>query len=260
MNMPAVEYKHFEKLSIEVHPDRLLAGRSAGRAAAEELKRVLAQKGKARMIFAAAPSQNETLGTLVAEPGIDWTKVTAFHMDEYIGLAGDAPQLFSRYLKSRVFDRLPFGRIHLIVGSKSGSDPIRLCEEYSRLLRAEPIDIVCLGIGENGHIAFNDPPVANFNDPETVKIVQLDDACRRQQVHDGCFPDFDSVPKKAITLTIPALMSGACLICSVPGARKGQAVQRMLTGDISTECPASILRTHENCSLYVDRECWASRS
>lgn len=249
-----MQKEQIDRLNVEIYPTRLLMGQAAGRAAAEELKKVLARKNRARMVFAAAPSQNEVLETLVAEPGIDWSRVEAFHMDEYIGLPDDAPQRFSRYLKERLFDRLPFAEINLI----EGGEPDRLCENYARKLNAEPIDIICLGIGENGHIAFNDPPVANFNDPATVKIVRLDDLCRQQQVNDGCFPDFDSVPQQAVTLTIPALMSGVRLICTVPGRRKGPAVHRMLYGSVSTECPASVLRTHENCTLYLDRDCWSA--
>lgn len=249
--IPVVK-KTVEKLTLEIYADRLLAGRAAGLAAAETLKKLLAEKGRARMIFAAAPSQNETLETLVAVPGIDWSKVTAFHMDEYIGLPADAPQRFSHYLKTRLFDKLPFAEVHLI----TGDDPNALCEEYARKLAAEPIDIVCMGVGENGHIAFNDPPVADFADPKLVKIVDLDLACRQQQVNDGCFPNLDAVPKQAVSLTIPALMSGGCLICTVPGERKRAAVHRMLQGAVSTECPASILRTHGNVTLFIDRDCW----
>lgn len=253
MTMPKFEKKQFDNLFVEVHPDRLSAGRAAGLAVAEQLKNLQNRQDRVRMIFAAAPSQDEVLETLVAEPGIDWGKVVAFHMDEYIGLPDDAPQRFSHYLKSHIFNKLPFGEIHLI----EGNNPEQTCEDYAKKLQAEPIDIVCMGIGENGHIAFNDPPVADFNDPQAVKIVRLDDACRQQQVNDGCFPDFDSVPQRAITLTVPALMSGRCLICTVPGRRKGEAVHRMLTGEISVSCPASILRTHAHCTMFVDHDCWS---
>jgi glucosamine-6-phosphate deaminase len=241
--------KVIDQLVLEVYPDRYSAGRAAGMLAAERLKTVLAEKGKARVIFAAAPSQNETLETLATASGIDWNKVTAFHMDEYIGLADDAPERFSFYLKTHLFDQCPFGEVHLLVGN----NPQHLCEEYAQKLIAEPIDLVCMGIGENGHIAFNDPPVANFNDLQLVKIVELDPICRQQQVNDGCFPDFDAVPKQAVTLTVPALMSGNCLICTVPGQRKAAALHRMISGNISTECPATILRTHKNCTVFTDQ-------
>lgn len=246
--------KKIDQLVLEVHQDRRAAGYAAGTLAAEKLKTILLKKGKARMIFAAAPSQNETLETLVAVPGIDWNKVTAFHMDEYIGLTDDASERFSFYLKTRIFDKCPFAEVHLL----SGNNPQLLCEEYTQKLVTETIDIICMGIGENGHIAFNDPPVADFNDPQLVKIVELDLLCRQQQVHDGCFPNLDAVPKQAVTLTIPALMSGDCLICTVPGQRKGAAVRRMISGNISTECPATILRTHKDCTVFVDRDCYES--
>lgn len=248
--------KQFDKLTLQVFEDRSSMGRAAGRAAAETLRKVLSEKDRARIVFAAAPSQDEMLAELVAAPDVDWSRVEAFHMDEYIGLPDDAPQRFAHYLKTRVFDRLPFGRVHLIVGD----DPERICERYAEKLNATPIDLVCMGIGENGHIAFNDPPVADFNDPKLVKIVELDLACRQQQVYDGCFSDLDAVPRRAITLTIPALMSGNTLICTVPGHRKHDALHRMLEGEISTECPASILRTHKNCTVFVDRDCFENES
>ncbi|MDR0338032.1 MAG: 6-phosphogluconolactonase [Planctomycetaceae bacterium] len=244
--------KTIDQLVLEVHQDRCSAGRAAGMAAAEKLKTVLAEKGKARVIFAAAPSQNETLETLAHVSGIEWNKVTAFHMDEYIGLADDAPERFSFYLQTHIFNKCPFAEIHLL----SGNNPQLICNEYAQKLAMEPIDLICMGIGENGHIAFNDPPVADFNDLQLVKIVELDQSCRQQQVHDGCFPDLDAVPKRAVTLTIPALMSGDCLICTVLGQRKGAAVRRMIAGNISTECPATILRTHKNCTVFVDRDCY----
>ncbi|MDR1140961.1 MAG: 6-phosphogluconolactonase, partial [Planctomycetaceae bacterium] len=187
--------KNIDQLVLEVHQDRRSAGHAAGTVAAEKLKTILAEKGKARVIFAAAPSQNETLETLVSVSGIEWNKVTAFHMDEYIGLADDAPERFSFYLQTHIFSKCPFAEIHLL----SGNHPQHLCEEYARKLVAEPIDLICLGIGENGHIAFNDPPVADFNDPQLVKIVELDLPCRQQQVHDACFPNLDAVPKQAVT-------------------------------------------------------------
>ena len=236
-------------MNTEIFATRREMGLAAGSAAADFLRRTLLEQETARVIFAAAPSQNETLATLREAEGIDWSRVVAFHMDEYIGLAVAAPQRFSTFLKERLFDRLPFRMAHLI--EPEGPDPL---EGYERLLKAAPIDLVCLGIGENGHIAFNDPPVANFADPVWVKIVDLDDACRRQQVNDGCFPTFDAVPKHAMTLTIPALLAGKRLICSVPGPTKRQAVIRTLNDPISTECPATILRNHEACTLFLDKD------
>lgn len=244
-----------DRLRVRVYPDRAALGAAAGRDAADRLRALLAAKPNVRMIFAAAPSQNETLATLAAEPGIDWSRVTAFHMDEYIGLPDDAPQRFGRYLREHVFSLVRPGVVHFI---DSTSDAESECRRYGALLRAAPVDVVCLGIGENGHVAFNDPPVADFNDPRTIKPVALDDACRQQQVNDGCFPSFAAVPTHALTLTIPTLLSGAHLFCAVPGPTKRAAVQRTLNGPVSTECPSTVLRSHPDCTLYVDRESYGA--
>jgi glucosamine-6-phosphate deaminase len=236
---------------VNVYTDRQSLGESAGRDVAAQMRSLLSARPGIRMIFAAAPSQNETLATLCRESGIDWSRVTAFHMDEYIGLPAGAPQKFSRFVSEHLFDIVKPGKVNLI---DSGNAAEAECERYGRLLREGPIDMVCLGIGENGHIAFNDPPVADFHDPKTIKVVQLDDACRQQQVNDGCFPTFAAVPTHALTLTIPTLVSGAHLFCMVPGPTKRQAVQRTLNGPIDTACPSTILRRHADCTLYVDRD------
>jgi glucosamine-6-phosphate deaminase len=244
-----------DRLNVRVYADRRAMGAACGAAAAATFRELLAKQGRVRAIFAAAPSQNESLATLVAAPGIEWPRVTAFHMDEYIGLPPDAPQKFSTFLRRAIFDRVKPGEMHLI---DSGNDPAAECKRYGDLLREAPIDIVCLGIGENGHIAFNDPPVADFADPQVIKVVKLDDACRQQQVNDGCFPSFAAVPTHALSLTIPTLMSGKHLFCAVPGPTKRAAVQRTLSGEISTECPSTILRRHGDCTLYVDRDSYGA--
>ena len=226
-------------------------GIKAAESVAIKIKEILEKKPEVRMVFAAAPSQNEFLKALVNIKNIEWEKITAFHMDEYIGLEPDAEQLFSNYLKERIFDLVPFKKVNLI---NSANNPEEECKRYESLLIEKSIDIICMGIGENGHIAFNDPPVADFNDTKFVKVVELDEECRIQQVNDGCFPSFNSVPKKAITLTIPALMSGEFLSVVVPGIRKAPAVNQMLNGDIETNCPASILRNHKNAVMYLDRD------
>jgi len=246
--------KQFDQLALEIHDNRAASGRAAGLAAAAAIKKALAEKGTARVIFAAAPSQNETLATLTAAEGIRWRDVTAFHMDEYHSLAENAPQRFARYLDAHIFGLVPFGAIHRIPCSPD-ADPEAVCAAYAENLAAASVDVVCRGVGENAHIAFNDPPV-DFNDPRLVKIVALDEACRQQQVNDGCFPSLDAVPRQALTLTIPALMSAGQLVCTVPGPRKRDAVRRMLFEGISELCPASILRTHPNAAMYIDRDCW----
>jgi glucosamine-6-phosphate deaminase len=244
-----------DHLRVKVYADRRALGAAAGTDVAAKMQELQTGGRNLRIIFAAAPSQNEMLDTLVAANGIDWSRVTAFHMDEYIGLAANAPQRFGTYLRQRIFDRVKPGRVHLI---DSGNSIDEECRRYGALLREAPIDIVCLGIGENGHIAFNDPPVADFDDPQTIKPVALDDACRQQQVNDGCFPSFAAVPTHAVTLTIPTLTGGAHLFCMVPGPTKRQAVERTLKGDISTECPSTILRQHADCTLYVDKESYGA--
>ncbi|MFC1411507.1 glucosamine-6-phosphate deaminase [Streptacidiphilus sp. N1-12] len=238
-------------LAPQVHQDRGALGRAAAAAVAEAMRERLAGQARLRMVFAAAPSQREMLTALAGQPGLDWSRVTAFHMDEYLGLAPDAPQRFGRWLRDALFDRVPLGRIRLI---EPGPDPERTARDYAAELAAEPVDLVCLGIGENGHLAFNDPPVADFADPLDVKVVELDQPCRRQQVADGCFAALDQVPRRAITLTVPRLLAADRLFCVVPGARKREAVRQALLGPIGPHCPASALREHPDCLLFLDRD------
>jgi glucosamine-6-phosphate deaminase len=223
-------------------------GQRAAEDIASELRRRLESQQGVRMIFAAAPSQSEMLSAFVLMPGIDWTRVTAFHMDEYLGLAPDAPQRFGLWLRRAIFDRLPFAAVHLL---EPGADPEAAAVEYAGKLSASPIDIVCCGIGSNGHLAFNDPP-ADLNDPKDVKVVELDAACRQQQVDDRCFDRFDDVPTHALTLTVPRLLAADRIFCCVPGAIKKTAVRRTLQDPISGLVPATALRTHSSWSLYLD--------
>lgn len=220
----------------------------AARDVGGELRRRLAEQSGVRMIFAAAPSQAEFLAALAQQPGVAWNRVTAFHMDEYLGLPDDAPQRFGLWLRRAIFDKLPFAAVHLI---EPGDDPELEAAEYARKLDEAPIDIVCLGIGVNGHLAFNDPP-ADLNDPLPVKVVHLDAACRKQQVDDQCFSRIEDVPERAITLTIPRLLAADRLYCCVPGALKRDAVRRTLNDPIASACPATALRLHPQCRLYLD--------
>jgi glucosamine-6-phosphate deaminase len=236
---------------LRIFPDRDLMGAAAGHDIASQLREVLGEKGSARVVFAAAPSQLETLTTLAAEPGIDWGLVTAFHMDEYLGLSQDAPERFGNWLREALFDRVPFAAVHYI---DADADPADAIADYSALLAEAPIDIVVLGIGMNGHIAFNDPPVADFNDPVAVKVVLLDETCRIQQVEDGCFAAFDDVPESAITVTIPTLLAASRLLCIVPGSLKAEALRATMLEPISTEWPSTILRTHPNTTIYADAD------
>lgn len=237
--------------SIATFETRDAMGQAAAADVAAALRDRLTRQSNVRMIFAAAPSQAEMLDALARERDIDWQRVTAFHMDEYIGLAADAPERFGTWLTRHLFSRVAFGTVHLI-GREP--DPDREAARYASLLAEGPIDIICLGIGVNGHLAFNDPPVADLRDPKEVKIVELDAVCRQQQVDDGCFPTLSDVPTHAITLTIPRLLDAGQLFCVVPGAAKRAAVARSLYGPIGTECPASALRTHPRCALYLDRD------
>ncbi len=241
-----------DKLSVKIYEGRAQLGAAAALAAAAELRRLLEKQPEVRMIFAAAPSQNEFLEELVKSPGIAWERITAFHMDEYLGLPAGAAQSFGEYLRTHIFEKVPFKKVFYL--QPDTPDIKKECDRYTGLLREAPVDMVCMGIGENGHVAFNDPPVADFEDPLPVKVVELDTACRQQQVHDGCFAKLEEVPAKAITLTVPALMRGGQLHIMVPGSTKTRAVTAALNGPIDTRCPASILRTHPNAVLYLDKE------
>ena len=202
------------------------------------------------MIFAAAPSQNELLYALATDKEIPWNRINAFHMDEYIGLSADAPQGFGNFLKEHIFGLADFKSVSYI--DITASDAEKECKRYAELLAKYPTDIVVMGIGENGHIAFNDPPVADFNDKKAVKSVELDEICRNQQVNDGCFAKIDDVPKTAITLTVPTLFAGDHLFCIVPAKTKAKAVKATLCDDINEKCPATVLRRHKSAILYLD--------
>lgn len=225
-------------------------GKKAAEDTSDMLRRLLKEKEYVNVLFAAAPSQNEFLEELI-KSDIEWGRINAFHMDEYIGI-GDAPQGFANFLNERIFGKVGFRRTYLIDGNAENLE--EECLRYAELLERHPIDIACMGIGENGHIAFNDPHAARFDDPEIVKIVELDTVCKNQQVNDGCFPSVDDVPSHAITLTIPALMSARYIFCIVPGKNKAKAVARTLGGEITESCPASVLRTHGNAVMYLDTE------
>jgi UDP-N-acetyl-2-amino-2-deoxyglucuronate dehydrogenase len=240
-----------ENLQVNVYRGRRELGAAAGRQAAQAVRKRLAEQERVRIVFAAAPSQNEFLEQLCREEGLDWERITAFHMDEYIGLPQGSPQRFAEFLNSSIFDKVNPGVVHLIDGSL---DAEMECHRYAELLQEAPIDFVFLGIGENGHIAFNDPPVADFADLAIIKPIVLEDACRQQQVNDGCFPELQAVPTHALTLTIPALMSASELFCMVPGLTKREAVHRTLNMPITTANPSTILRTHPSCTLYVDQD------
>lgn len=241
-----------DQLRVEIHPDRAAMGVAAAARAADILRAAIAAKRGARIIVASAPSQDELLAGLTSAPGIDWSKVTVFHMDEYVGLPAGHSATFRAYQEQHLLAKVQPAAFHGIRGESA--DPQAECARYAALLGEAPIDLVCMGIGENGHIAFNDPPVADFNDPNLVNVVELDDACRQQQVNDGCFPSFNAVPTHALSLSCPALMSGKALVCVVPGPRKAAAVRATIHDEISTACPATILRRHADATLYLDTQ------
>lgn len=253
--IPPVKDFRADELRVLVYENRALMGRAAAAHVARALSDRLADADRAHVIFAAAPSQDELLAGLVAHPALDWSRVVAFHMDEYLGLDADHRASFRRYLHEHLFRLASFppDRLRLIPGEQT-ERPLRVCLDYEDRLLAEPADLVCAGIGENGHLAFNDPPVADFLDPVRVKVVRLDRPCREQQVHDGCFESLADVPTHAYTLTIPALMAAPTLAVVVPGPRKAEAVLGTLNGPISESCPASILRRHPGATLFLDRD------
>jgi len=241
-----------DNLKVMIFNTRAEMGNKAGGDAAECIKKLLSVKEEVNMIFAAAPSQNETLAALIEADGIQWNRVNAFHMDEYIGLSPDAPQGFGNFLKDRIFSKLPFKCVNYIYAENESAE--ETCARYTKLIEENPIDIVCLGIGENGHIAFNDPWVADFNDSAVIKKVELDEVCRQQQVNDGCFKKLDDVPKYALTLTVPTLFNADYLFCTVPAPTKADAVYKTVNNDINEQLPATIMRKHNNAIMYCDKD------
>ncbi len=240
-----------DQLQVRVFETRREMGLNAAKDVEHKLKRIIAEKGEATVVFAAAPSQNELLEELLA-CDVEWNHVRAMHMDEYVGLPKDAPAGFGNFLRRAIFDRVTFKEIHYL--SDAGEEEAEACAAYSALLEKYPPDLILLGVGENGHLAFNDPPVADFNDPHLVKVVELDEVCRKQQVNDGCFPSLEEVPKFALTLTMSAITRIPETVAVVPGILKANAIEAMLHGPISTACPASILRTHPSSVLYLDMD------
>ncbi len=239
-----------DKLNVYVYDSRLKMGNAAAVVIASEIRRLIEKRGRAVVIFASAPSQNEFLTALVEAPGIDWSRVVAFHLDEYLGMDKHAPQSFRRFLIDRLVDKVPLGEFHGLRGE--ADDGASEAHRYAQLLAANPPDFAVLGIGENGHLAFIDPPFCNFEDPEAVKVVELDEVCRRQQVNDGAFATLDEVPGDALSLTIPTLMACPKLFAIAPGPAKRHAIKSAVEGAIGTTCPASIMRRHADAHLFID--------
>ena len=239
-----------DKLSVSIYESREETGMAAARDISFEISELLGRKSEINIIFAAAPSQNEVLEALRNDKSIEWSKINAYHMDEYIGLDASAPQGFGNFLKERLFSRVPLKSVNYI--DVSAPDPDKEAERYGSLIEKNRPDLIVMGIGENGHIAFNDPPVADFNDKKLAKAVKLDEICRKQQVNDGCFEKLSDVPTHAITLTVPVFLSSPSLFCVVPAKTKAEAVRKTIYGNIGKHCPATALRIHDNARLYLD--------
>jgi glucosamine-6-phosphate deaminase len=240
------------RLAVEVHADRPAMGRAAARAVAARIREAVGRGGHTAVIFASAPSQNEMLAALRADTSIPWRSVVAYHLDEYVGVGPRHPASFRRFLTERLFDHVPVRRFHGIDGE--AADQAGECARYAALLQRDRPQLAILGIGENGHLAFIDPPVCDFADKLDVRVVELDDPCRRQQVHDGGFARIEDVPRTAYSLTIPFLMGIPRAIAVVPGPAKRAAIQAALDGPVTCACPASILRRHMDATLFLDEE------
>lgn len=238
------------KARVHVYDSVPALGRAAAEQATEVINAAISKHARARVILATGNSQLALVEALV-RADIDWNRVEIFHMDEYIGLSDEHPASFRRWIKTRVADVAHPAKVNYLGGDARDID--REMERFSALLNQEPIDLAFVGMGENAHIAFNDPPVANFRDPFTVKRVKLDDRCRAQQAGEGHFKDLESVPPEALTITCPGLFRAAAWVCSVPDLRKAEAVRCALEGPVSQECPASLVQRHPNAHVYLDR-------
>ena len=241
-----------DQLTAEIFPDVTPLARAAARDAADALRAAIAERGAANVMLATGNSQLAFLAELVTYTDVDWSRITAFHMDEYVGLPPTHTASFQRYMRERVAANVPFDAFNYLQGDTGDAE--QEARRYADLLHAHPLDLCCCGIGENGHLAFNDPPVADFDDPLDVKVVALEPASRRQQVAEGHFATIDDVPTHAITVTIPALLRARRVLAIVPERRKAAPVQAALEGPITTACPASYLRAQPHATLYLDAE------
>jgi glucosamine-6-phosphate deaminase len=247
-----VKYLKVGSMKLEIHPSRKAAGAAAAQAATETLKQLGSVRDSIGVIFATGASQIDTLDALTGIENLPWNKVRGFHLDEYVGIATDHPASFRRYLRERLTRKVKMKEFFEIDGNAAHLE--QACRAYAEKLRVADPQLCLLGIGENGHLAFNDPPVADFSDPLNVKVVQLDIACRQQQTAEGWFESFQEVPERAITLTIPTIFRVPKLIVSVPGNRKAKIMRRTLEEPIATACPSTILRTHPDVTIYLDAD------
>jgi len=253
MSNPAGALHTFEagEAHIEIYASSAAAGNAAAEKAAQVINGAISKHGRARVIGATGNSQIPLVEALTRQD-IGWSSVELFHMDEYAGMTADHPSSFRYWIRTRIEEKVHPWKTHYLQGD--GPDIEAEMRRYAGLLNAAAIDVAFVGFGENGHIAFNDPPVADFHDPETVKLITLDDACRRQQAGEGHFKDIDSVPPRALTITCTGLFRADAWVCNVPDLRKAEAVKNALEGPISERCPASLVRRHPNSYVFLDSE------
>lgn len=238
-------------MDIQIFDTKKELGKKSASDAAEKIRSAIQKNDEAHIILATGASQFETLENLVEEPGIDWSKLVMFHLDEYVGLPESHPASFRKYLKERFEDHLPELKDAHYIRGDSG-DPEEECDRLNQMISGVTIDVALVGIGENGHLAFNDPP-ADFQTKRPYIVVELDEACRRQQLGEGWFETFDDVPKRAISMSIQKIMKSKSIICSVPDNRKAEAVKSCIEGEITNMNPASVLQDHPDCTVYLDK-------
>jgi len=248
--LAATNFFHVDDLLVQIYNSEVEMAQNVAEIAQEYLQYVLQQQDTAAVLLATGNSQLKFLDALIALNGVDWSRITLFHLDEYLGISADHAASFRRYLRERVEKRVFPRQFHYLEGDTL--QPVTECDRYTKLLQAQPIDLCCLGVGENGHLAFNDPSVANFQDPYSVKLVKLDTLNRQQQVNTGHFPNLEAVPQYAFTVTIPMICSAKKILCLTPEKRKAHVVKEILQTSISTDCPASILRQQPQATLFLD--------
>ena len=240
-------------MDVRIFKDKFELGAAAAKLGAEKIRAALAKKSEVNIILATGASQFEMLSALSKETDIDWSKVNFFHLDEYIGLPEDHPAGFRKYLRERFINKLPVKPASFHPVNGSDPDPEKVCAELGREIANYPIDVAFVGIGENGHIAFNDPP-ADFDTEKAYLVITLDEACRNQQLGEGWFPTFDDVPKQAISMSVKQIMKSAAIINTVPDKRKAKAVKGALEGPVSNLCPSSIMQKHPDCTTFLDKD------
>ena len=240
-------------MHVKIFSDKVSLGQAAAATGAGYIRRALAAKGSANLVVATAASQFELQDALIAEPDIDWSKITIFHLDEYIGLPADHPAGFRYNLRKRLIDRLPCAPAHFFPVDGNAPDLKKVIADLGLALQEHPLDLAFIGIGENGHIAFNDPP-ADFETENPYLVIALDEKCRRQQLGEGWFPTLADVPARAISMSVRQILKSAAIVNTVPDRRKAEAVRGALEGGLTNLCPASILRTHPDVTTFLDRE------